>query len=102
MPITGQETKDGAFDGGYAFADYCSAARGGFDHFAANGDSVCADGDAPDPLVAGTYVTHVIMPKDADNHALYHIVREEDVNVDLGTQFEPRSRRRRAPATCTR
>jgi hypothetical protein len=89
VPITGQETKDGAFDGGYAFADYCSEERGGFDHFADNGDSVCADGEAPDPLVAGTYVTHVIMPKDADNHALYHIVREEDVNVDLGTQFEP-------------
>ena len=33
VPITGPETKDGAFDGGYAFADYCPVARGGFDHF---------------------------------------------------------------------
>src|SRR5262249_36608288 len=44
VPITGEETKDGAFDGGYAFADYCPASRGGFDHFAPNGDSVCGDG----------------------------------------------------------
>ena len=27
VPITGVETKDGAFDGGYAFADYCPEAR---------------------------------------------------------------------------
>ena len=31
VPITGVETKDGAFDGGYAFADYCPESRGGYD-----------------------------------------------------------------------
>jgi large repetitive protein len=109
-PITGEQTKDGAFDGGYAFADYCP---GGF-----NLDSgSCTDGTDPGdhPLVAGTYITHVLMPKDdgdardcnpaspeskrvsdpKDNvpggghGCLYHIVREEDVNVDLGNKFTP-------------
>jgi Polysaccharide lyase family 4, domain II len=89
VPITGNETKDGAFDGGYAFADYCPESRGGFDHFANNGDTICADGDGPQPLVAGTYITHVLMPHDTNDHPLYQIVREEDVNVDLGDQFQP-------------
>ncbi len=67
-------------------------------------------------LVAGNYIIHVVMPKDdTDTRAcnaataygyqniseahgsvpgggtgcLYHIVREEDVNVDLGNQFTP-------------
>ena len=30
VPLTGQQTKDGAFDGGYAFADYCPASTGGY------------------------------------------------------------------------
>ncbi|WP_028061072.1 SdrD B-like domain-containing protein [Candidatus Solirubrobacter pratensis] len=89
VPLTGAETKDGAFDGGYAFADYCPASRGGFGHFDDNGDTVCEDGLGPQELVAGTYVTHVLMPHDVDGHALYHIVREEDVNVDLGADFVP-------------
>ncbi len=89
VPLTGNETKDGAFDGGYAFADYCPVARGGFDHFDENGDTVCHDGQGPQELVAGTYVTHVVMPADANGRPLYHIVREEDVNVDLGAQYVP-------------
>jgi hypothetical protein len=122
VPITGEQTKDAAFDGGYAFADYCPESRGGFDHFAGNGDTVCGDGNGPDPLVAGTYITHVLMPTDAqdtrpcnpDNTAgfknvsgpdgaaggtgcLYRPVREEDVNVDLGAQFTPQI----PPPPCT-
>jgi hypothetical protein len=110
VPITGPETKDGAFDGGYAFADYCPVARGGFDH----GTGVCGDGGDPDPLVSGTYVVHAIMPKDPSDArlcnpvnsaghknisgpdgtdgghgCLYRPVREEDVNVDLGNEFIP-------------
>jgi hypothetical protein len=111
VPITGQQTKDGAFDGGYAFADYCP---GGYDLSADNG--TCTGGSDPVPLVAGTYITHVEMPKDAsdtracnpangsgfqnisDQHGavpgggegcLYRVVREEDVNVDLGNKFTP-------------
>jgi hypothetical protein len=34
VPLAGQNTKDGAFDGGYAFADYCPAATGGYDQAA--------------------------------------------------------------------
>jgi hypothetical protein len=114
VPITGEETKDGAFDGGYAFADYCPESVGGFGHFnPANGDTVCHDGSDPVAIVAGTYITHAVMPSDANDTrpcnpvngdgfkyitgpdgdpggtgCLYRPVREEDVNVDLGNQFE--------------
>jgi malectin (di-glucose binding ER protein)/Big-like domain-containing protein len=88
--MNNNQTKDGAFDGGYAFADMCPPA--------ANGSSTypCAD-SARVPLVAGTYITHVLMPKNSSNQTLYHIVREEDVNVDLGDQFEPQI----PPPPCT-
>ena len=114
VPINGEESKDGAFDGGYAFADYCPESRGGFKEFNTAGDAVCMDGQGPQPLVAGTYITHAIMPKDpADSRpcnpvnsdgfkyvsgpdgpaggtgCLYRPVREEDVNVDLGADFVP-------------
>jgi hypothetical protein len=109
VPLAGQHTKEGAFDGGYAFANYCPD---GYDLAA----GACADGSAPDehPLVAGDYIVHAIMPKDGNdsrpcnatdetqrvtephgtvpgggNGCLYRIVREEDVNVDLGNQFGP-------------
>jgi large repetitive protein len=116
VPITGEQTKDGAFDGGYAFADYCPT---GYDMQADDGS--CVSG-APQPLVAGTYITHVIMPKDTTDtracnpagasqrvsHAkgsvpgdgdgcLYRPVREEDVNVDLGNHFGPQI----PPPPCT-
>jgi hypothetical protein len=109
-PITGEQTKDGAFDGGYAFADYCPDGMN-------LGTGLCADGSDPGdhPLVAATYVTHVVMPKDdsdprdcntADaanpnvsipkgsvpgggHGCLYRPVKEEDVNVDLGNKFTP-------------
>src|SRR4029077_3014318 len=79
-------------------------------------DTVC-DGDVPPvDLVAGTYITHVVMPTDATDPracnpantsgfkqvsdargavpgggtgCLYRPVREEDVNVDLGNKFTP-------------
>jgi hypothetical protein len=113
VPLTGQHTKDGAFDGGYAFADFCP---NGYDMAADDGS--CIGGTQPVPLVAGDYITHVIMPKDPTDSArdcnpsslpagdlnvtephgsipgggqgcLYRIVKEEDVNVDLGNQFAP-------------
>jgi hypothetical protein len=111
VPLTGEQTKDGAFDGGYAFADYCP---GGYDLAADDGS--CVGGTDPVPLVAGTYLTHVVMPTDADDDracnpansdgfknvssakgavpgdgagCLYRPVREEDVNVDLGNVFTP-------------
>ncbi|MEZ0448692.1 SdrD B-like domain-containing protein [Cellulomonas sp. ICMP 17802] len=111
VPLTGAHTKDGAFDGGYAFADYCP---NGYD--TAADDGTCTGGSDPVPLVAGTYITHVVMPKDAQDTrpcnpantdgfkavssakgvipgdgegCLYRPVREEDVNVDLGNKFTP-------------
>src|SRR5262249_45072808 len=58
VPLTGQQTKDGAFDGGYAFADYCP---GGYD--LAADDGTCTGGTDPVPLVAGDYITHVVVPQ---------------------------------------
>jgi large repetitive protein len=109
VPLTGEQTKEGAFDGGYAFADYCP---NGYDLAADDGS--CAGGTDPVALVAGDYIVHSIMPKDSNdtrpcnpadqtqrvtephgtvpgggNGCLYRIVREEDVNVDLGNQFAP-------------
>jgi len=119
VPLTGNQTKDGAFDGGYAFADYCP---GGYD--LAADDGTCAGGSDPVALKAGTYITHVVMPKDttdtrdcnaanadgfknvSDAHGavpgggqgcMYHIVREEDVNVDLGNHIAPQI----PPPPCT-
>lgn len=111
VPLTGEQTKDGAFDGGYAFTDYCP---NGYD--LGQDDGTCVGGSDPVPLVAGTYITHAVMPKDttdtrpcnpanADGFkwvsspkgsvpgdgagCLYRPVREEDVNVDLGNTFTP-------------
>ncbi len=112
VPLTGQQTKDGAFDGGYAFADYCP---NGYDLEA--DDGTCVGGGDPVTLVAGDYVVHVVMPTDpndtrscnpandgsgfkklsgpfgdeagAQTGCLFRIVREEDVNVDLGNQYAP-------------
>jgi large repetitive protein len=117
VPINGAKTRDGAFDGGYAFADYCP---NGFDEAQGDSDTPCwnaghTDHVAPDNLVSGKYVVRAIMPKDSrdtrpcnpDNVStigkqvsddpmnpdqkgcLYRSEREEDVNVDLGNQFEP-------------
>jgi hypothetical protein len=110
VPLAGQNTKEGAFDGGYAFANYCP------DGYNLDTEH-CNDNSLPDdhPLVAGDYIVHAVMPKDATdtrpcnpggtepqrvtethgavpgggNGCLYRIVREEDVNVDLGNQFAP-------------
>jgi hypothetical protein len=109
VPLAGQQTKEGAFDGGYAFADYCPD---GYNL----GTNLCNDGSDPGnhPLVAGDYIVHAIMPNDitdtracnpvdetqrvteahgtvpgGGNGCLYRIVREEDVNVDLGNKFAP-------------
>jgi hypothetical protein len=112
LPVTGVQTKDGAFDGGYAFADYCPESTGGYNLDA--DDGTCADGSDPQPLEAGTYITHFVAPKDgsdtrlcntaSDNPnvstakgsvpgggtgCLFRAVKEEDVNVDLGAQFSP-------------
>jgi hypothetical protein len=119
LPYGAAQVKDGAFDGGYAFADYCPK---GFDETAPDETPCFADASphdltlarvATEALVPGTYITHAIMPKDPTDTrdcdqpgdlrvstakgsipgggtgCLYRIVREEDVNVDLGNQFTP-------------
>ncbi len=84
VPLVGNETKDGAFDGGYAFADYCP---NGYDESQIGADEPCnaAGGghEAPTPLVAGNYVTEAIAPPG------YTIEKEEDVNVFHGDVFQP-------------
>jgi hypothetical protein len=117
VPLAGQHTKEGAFDGGYAFANYCPT---GYD--LAADDGTCTGGTDPVALVAGNYIVHAIMPTDSNDTrgacnaagetqrvteahgsvpgggdgCLYRIVREEDVNVDLGNQFAPQI----PPPTC--
>ena len=118
VPLAGQQTKDGAFDGGYAFADYCP---NGFDEGAPDPDNApCwnlahSGHEATAPLTAGNYVVQAVMPTDptdtrpcnpggteppriSESHGVipgggdgcvYRPVREEDVNVDLGNNFEP-------------
>jgi Polysaccharide lyase family 4, domain II len=110
VPLSGNQTQEGAFDGGYAFADYCP---GGYDLNSDPDDPSCVSGDF-EALVPGDYIVHAIMPKDASDTrlcnsegatlrvsephgsvpgggagCLYRIVREEDVNVDLGDQYAP-------------
>ncbi len=81
-PNLGTQTKDGAFDGGYAFADMCPLTSGGASTFP------CAEGDLV-PITPGTYITQVVMPNDGSGHDLYQITKEEDVNVDTGAEFVP-------------
>jgi hypothetical protein len=67
VPAVGNRAKDGAFDGGYAFADYCPF---GYDSLAIDIDNAPCFADAahsaahtgPVPLVPGKYITHVWMP----------------------------------------
>ena len=66
VPITGQQTKDGAFDGGYAFADYCPESTGGYDMAA--DDGTCADNSDPVPLDAGNYIVHSLSPSDPNDN----------------------------------
>ncbi|HEX2728957.1 MAG TPA: carboxypeptidase-like regulatory domain-containing protein, partial [Rubrobacteraceae bacterium] len=70
----GAESKDGVFDGGYAFMT----------------DS------AGNPLQPGDYVVKVEIPKDKNGNDLYKIVKEEDVNTDQGENFVPQV----PPAAC--
>jgi hypothetical protein len=117
VPINGQKTRDGAFDGGYAFADYCP---NGFDEGAPDPDNApCWNAahdshEEPSNLVSGKYVVRALMPKDSQDPrpcnptvstigqqvshdpmdpvqtgCLYRPEREEDINVDLGNQFTP-------------
>jgi hypothetical protein len=119
-PLTGQQVKDGAFDGGYAFADDCTY---GYDLNATDADHPCwsdethSDHTSTVPLVPGTYITHMIVPKSQDptdtkpcntatntyvtdtnpipgvaqpqTGCVFRVEAEEDVNVDLGAQFSP-------------
>jgi hypothetical protein len=106
VPANGVQTKDGAFDGGYAFADYCPT---GYDLSAPNPDFPCnanpqADPDPGDathsatvPLVAGTYVVHAVMPKSAaDTRPCNPADSDPDVkfvsgpqNAEQGCLFRP-------------
>src|SRR4029079_14893960 len=85
VPITGEETKDGAFDGGYAFADYCPPVA----PTVANPTGTTYPCDEPVQLVPGDYITHVVSPDGAGGNPLYRVVAEEDVNVDEGDEFVP-------------
>ena len=93
MPINGEQTKDGAFDGGYAFADYCPTATTWPPTTAP-----ASAADDPVPLVAGTYITHAVMPNDSTRHP------RRATRDARRTRTSPRPRApcpATAPAACT-
>jgi large repetitive protein len=78
------QVRDGVFDGGWAFVDYCPG--GVTVNRDTNGDYVdtsCAGGDAPVGLPAGRYMTEGVAPYG------YEHQKEEDKNVDFGDLLSP-------------
>src|SRR5262249_7462056 len=97
VPLTGTQTKEGAFDGGYAFADYCP---NGYDLAADNG--TCNGGGDPQALAAGTQTPHAGMAKETPhtrqlNPPTPH--RRTQVNESHPPQPPHRHRRPAAPPT---
>ncbi|MCP3988970.1 MAG: hypothetical protein GY724_07840 [Actinomycetia bacterium] len=98
IPQNGNETQDGAWDGGFAFEDDCSAAittqqgavlRGdpadpGSNYNAAPG-TLYDEGTLGDctHIVSGDYAAQVLVPE------FYQILKEEDVNTDEGVELVP-------------
>jgi len=86
------QVRDGVFDGGWAFVDYCPGgvsvvrdAEGNFDHTECVGDPAPA-------LPPGRYMTEAIAPYG------YEHQKEEDKNVDFGDLLSPGTLA--DPATC--
>ncbi|MEK7787131.1 MAG: hypothetical protein AAB658_17140 [Chloroflexota bacterium] len=70
VPMVRNETKAGAFDGGYAFETVCAAIVG----------DVCV---GESPLLPGNYVVEAVTPP------YYQILKEEDQNTDEGDDLVP-------------
>ncbi len=107
VPMNRNETKDGAFDGGYAFEETCTvpggnilagpSADGAPGSLPANEDSdqdgvpnhrdadflFTGDESCTGPIAPGDYVTQVVPPP------FYQIVAEEDQNTDEGSDLVP-------------
>lgn len=87
------QVRDGVFDGGWAFVDYCPSGvivksprdeHGNLVVGEDNGiDVSCADGSAPIALPAGRYMTEGVAPYG------YEHQKEEDKNVDFGDLLSP-------------
>ena len=84
-PMTGTQLESGfaTLDGNWGFADGCFGPGG------AISEGVCADGSAPTPLPGDDYLVEVEPPLGAQGRPLYQVVREEDINVFGGDQFNP-------------
>jgi|GEM_PF-576186 len=91
VPMLGNETRPGAYDGGWAFADNCfdPDSPASADPFGdADGDGIAnsLDPDAinPDactPLTPGDYIVEVVVPP------FYQVLKEEDQNTDEGDEL---------------
>lgn len=87
------QVRDGVFDGGWAFVDYCPKGVVVNSPRDAHGDLVvgddngidvsCADGSNPVSLPAGRYMTEGVAPYG------YEHQKEEDKNVDFGDLLSP-------------
>ncbi|OFW73202.1 MAG: hypothetical protein A2Y55_12815, partial [Actinobacteria bacterium RBG_16_68_12] len=86
---TANETKDGTFDGGFAFTDMCNPARGGWNdtYTDANRNHGC---QRRIPLVPGDYVVEVAAAENPRTPEFpYTVVKEEDVNTAQGKSSLP-------------
>lgn len=76
------QVRDGVFDGGFGFTDYCA---GGVTLNATSGEYECVGGVDPVPLEPGRYMTEAVAPYG------YEHQKEEDKNVDFGDLLVPGS-----------
>lgn len=79
------QTKDGTFDGAFAFEEMCDPARGGWVDAPVSVQSPVGCGSRV-PLAPGRYVVEVVVGKNAGlGVSPYEIVKEEDTNVGNAT-----------------
>ena len=67
---TWNQIRPGVFDGGYAFSSYFPG-------------GMASDSNEVSPIAAGTYIVEAAPPPG------YQIVKEEDKNIDFGSEFTP-------------
>ncbi len=82
-PMMGTQIQSGfaTLDGNWGFGDGCFGPGGALD------EGVCADGSDPLPLPADDYLVEVEIPTDILGRPVYHVVREEDINVFNGDLY---------------
>jgi hypothetical protein len=86
------QVRDGVFDGGFGFSDYCPAGVDPADEEACNPDPANGNSTEPQPLPPGRYMTEAVAPPGFEHQ------KEEDKNVDFGDLLTPATLSN--PASC--